>query len=456
MKNSMDTPERRATAGLAVIVAMRMLGLFLIFPVFALYAENLAGVTPLLVGIAVGAYGLTQAVLQIPMGMLSDRIGRKPVIAAGLLLFALGSLVAALSDSIWGVIAGRALQGSGAIAAAVMALAADITRDDQRTKAMAVIGMSIGFAFLLALVLGPVLDQWIGVPGIFWLTAALALVGIGMLFSVIPTPDISVPHRDAEAVRGELRPVLRDSALLRLDFGIMALHMVLTALFLVVPLALRDEAGLESARHWLVYLPVLLISILGMVPLLILGERRGRLREVFLLAVLLLGIAQAGLAWGDAGLTGLFVWLIVFFTGFNVLEATLPSLVSRIAPAHRRGTAMGVYSTSQFAGAFMGGMAGGWMHQQFGAAAVLWLGALVTLAWLLSMLGMRFPVGVSTRRVAVDAADLKAAEAVRTRLLAVPGVLEATVMFDEGAAYLKVDRKRLDEGALGAISAGAA
>ncbi|MEN8176215.1 MAG: MFS transporter, partial [Pseudomonadota bacterium] len=207
---------------------------------------------------------------------------------------------------------------------------------------------------------------------------------------------------------------------------------------------------------WLVYLPVLLISILGMVPLLILGERRGRLREVFLLAVLLLGIAQAGLAWGEVGLTGLFVWLIVFFTGFNVLEATLPSLVSRIAPAHRRGTAMGIYSTSQFAGAFMGGMAGGWMHQQFGADAVLWLGALVTLAWLLSMLGMRFPVGVATRRVAVDAADLKAAEAVRTRLLAVPGVLEATVMFDEGAAYLKVDRKRLDEGALGAISAGAA
>ena len=452
----MTGTERRAAIGLAAIVSLRMLGLFLIFPVFALYAEGLAGVTPLLVGIAVGAYGLTQALFQIPFGILSDRVGRKPVIAAGLLLFAAGSVVAALSDSIWGVIAGRMLQGSGAVAAAVMALAADLTREEQRTKAMAIIGMSIGFSFMLALVLGPVLDSWIGVPGIFGLTAVLALLGIVLLFGGIATPVESRVHRDAEPVLGQIGRVLRDANLLRLDFGIFALHMVLTAVFLVVPLALRDTAGLAAGRHWLVYLPVLLLAVALMVPLIIQAERKGRMKPVFLGAIALLAAAELGLAFGASGLWSLAAWLVALFTGFNLLEATLPSLVSRLAPAESKGTAMGIYSTSQFAGAFAGGAFGGALHHAAGAHGVFLLGAGVALVWFLLALGQRFPAGVSSRLLRVSVADEEAASALESRLRAVPGVVEARVIAAEATAYLKVDRRRLDQAALDAISAGAA
>jgi MFS family permease len=452
----MTATERRAAVGLASIVSLRMLGLFLIFPVFALYAEGLAGVTPALVGIAIGAYGLTQAFLQVPFGMLSDRLGRKPVIAAGLLLFAAGSVLAAVSDSIWGVIAGRMLQGSGAVAAAVMALAADLTREEQRTKAMAIIGMSIGVSFMLALVLGPVLNGWIGVPGIFGLTAVLALLGIVLLFTGIPTPAQSRVHRDAEPVLDLFGRVLRDTGLLRLDFGIFALHMILTAVFLVVPLALRDSAGIDVGQHWMVYLPVLLLSVALMIPLVVQAERKGRMPLVFPGAIGLLAIALAGLAFGGDGVWRIGAWMTVFFTGFNVLEATLPSLVSRLAPADSKGTAMGVYSTSQFAGAFAGGALGGWLHQAIGAEAVYLLGVAMALLWLFSVFGMRFPAGISSRLLHVEIADESAARTLEARLQSVPGVVEARVIVEDETAYLKVDRRRLDEAALGAIAAGAA
>lgn len=452
----MTATERRAAVGLASIVSLRMLGLFLIFPVFALYAEGLAGVTPALVGIAIGAYGLTQAFLQIPFGMLSDRLGRKPVIAAGLLLFAAGSVLAAVSDSIWGVIAGRMLQGSGAVAAAVMALAADLTREEQRTKAMAIIGMTIGFSFMLALVLGPVLNGWIGVPGIFGLTAVLAVLGVLLLFTGIPTPTRSRVHRDAEPVTDQFGRVLRDKALLRLDFGIFVLHMILTAVFLVVPLALRDTAGLDAGRHWMVYLPVLLVSVAFMIPLLVQAERKGRMPLVFPGAIGLLAIGLAGLAFGGDGVWRIAAWMTVLFTGFNVLEASLPSLVSRLAPADSKGTAMGVYSTAQFAGAFAGGALGGWLHQEAGAGAVYLLGVAMALLWMLSVLGMNFPAGISSRLLHVRIADESAARTLEERFQSVPGVVEARVIVEDETAYLKVDRRRIDEAALGAIAAGAA
>ena len=448
----MTSAERRTALGLAGVYGFRMLGLFLILPVFALFAEDLPGATPLLTGLAVGIYGLTQALLQIPFGLLSDRIGRKPVIFGGLLLFALGSVVAAMADDIVWIIIGRALQGSGAVAAAVMALAADLTREDQRTKVMASIGMTIGFSFMLAMIIGPAINGWVGMSGIFWLTAILALVGIALVALVVPTPSISRVHRDAEPVPAMFGRVLRHGDLLRLDFGIFALHLILTALFLAVPLALRD-AGLPATEHTLVYLPVMLVSILGMVPFVILAEKKKQMKPVFLGAVTVLGAVQLALWQNDQGFWPLVIAIGVFFTAFNLLEATLPSLVSKTAPADAKGTAMGVYSTSQFAGAFVGGLVGGWVHQQWGSQAVFLFGALVALAWLLAAAGMRRPGRHASRLLQLQVMSASQAELAAAGLREIRGVLEAVVVGDEGVAYLKIDRDSLDDADLEAFVA---
>ncbi len=270
--DAMLPTERRAALSLASIFALRMLGLFMIYPVFSVYAEHLRGVTPTTIGLALGAYGLTQALLQIPFGMLSDRVGRKPIIATGLLIFAIGSVVAALSGSIYGVILGRILQGGGAVGSTILAMTADLTREEHRTKAMALVGMTIGLSFAVALVLGPVLTTWIGVPGIFWLTSVLALGGIGVLYLSVPQPARQRLHRDTEAVPALFKRVLTDGQLLRLDFGIMALHGILTASFVALPLALRDAAGLDTQHQWYLYLPVLVVAVVAMVPFIITGR----------------------------------------------------------------------------------------------------------------------------------------------------------------------------------------
>lgn len=454
--NAMTATEQRATFALAGIYAVRMLGLFLIFPVFALYAEHLSGATPLLVGVAVGTYGLTQALLQIPFGMVSDRLGRKPVIVFGLLVFAAGSVTAALGTDVWTVILGRALQGAGAVAGVIMALLADLTRESQRTKAMATIGMTIGLSFSVALMAAPLLNELWGVPGIFWLVAAFALGSIGLLLWAVPTPQRSVVHRDAEVVSGQLGAVLRNGELLRLDFGIFALHMVMTSLFLAVPLLLRDVAGLDTVDHWQVYLPALVLSIAAMIPFIVLAERRGRMKGVFLVAIALVLVAQLGLNTFAGSALAIGAWVCVFFAGFNVLEATLPSLVSKIAPAAAKGTAMGIYATSQFAGAFVGGVGGGLAHQHYGLAGVFTFGVVVCAVWLGVAGGMGRPGSLSRRLLAVGSVSAGEAEALAARLLAVPGVVEAVVVADEGVAYLKVDAARLDEGALGALGAAGA
>jgi predicted MFS family arabinose efflux permease len=436
--------ERRATLALAGVYAVRMLGLFMILPVFALYAEGLEGFTPLWVGLAIGIYGFTQAVLQLPLGMLSDRIGRKPVIVAGLLVFALGSVIAALADSVQMVVLGRALQGAGAVAAALMALAADLTREEQRTKAMAMIGASIGLAFAVALVLGPVLAAWVELSGIFWLTALLALCAVALVIWVVPRPTRLSHHRDAQATPTQFGAVLADPQLLRLDFGILVLHLVLTANFVVIPLMLRDQGALAPAQHWLLYLPVIGGSFLVMLPFLLLAERRRRLKPVFVAAVALLAIAQLSFVWDQHSFFGLAISLFLFFTAFNLLEASLPSLVSKVAPPDRKGTALGIYSTSQFMGIFLGGLLGGAAYGAFGFPAVFLGGTVLIGVWLVLAATMRRPRFLSNFLLKVGPVDAGAAGALVRELTRVRGVAEAVVVAEEGIAYLKVERHALD------------
>jgi len=439
----MTRVERRATLALASIYALRMLGLFMILPVLSLFAEGLTGSTPFLTGLALSIYGLTQAILQIPFGLWSDRYGRKRVIIAGLLLFALGSVVAALSTTIYGVLAGRALQGAGAVAAAVMALVADLTQEVHRTKAMAVIGASIALAFAVAVTIGPVIAGWAGISGLFWSTALLAVAGIAVVRYVVPDPPHSRLHRDAEVVPAQFHEVLTHADLLRLNFGIFSLHAILTALFVVTPLLLRD-AGIASAYHGWVYLPLLLSSLALAVPLVIIGEKKRRLKPVFLGTIALLTAAQLALYALHGDLYGLLMGLWLFFAAFNLLEATLPSLISKTAPAGYRGTAMGVYSTSQFVGAFVGGALGGWLLGHADTGAVFVANAMIALLWWWVALMMTPPRYVTNLLIPMDGIPASRHGEFADALIGLDGVSEVCLQSDERVVYLKIDTQRID------------
>lgn len=443
----MSTEERRSAGALAAVFAFRMLGLFMVLPVLATYGDELIGATPFLIGVAIGAYGLTQACLQIPFGMLSDRIGRKPVIIGGLVLFALGGLIAAQAESMQGVIFGRVVQGAGAIAAAVMALVADLTREQHRTKAMAMIGMSIGLSFAVAMVAGPVIAARFGLQGVFYGTTLLALVGIGLVIFAVPTPPIALRHREAGIVVSAFLPSLRNPQLLRLNYGIGVLHAILMASFVAVPLALQEQAGLPREEHWWVYLAALLLSFFAMVPFIIYAERQRQVKRVVLGAILLLALVQP-LMWLSSGsLPWLVAAIVLFFVGFNLLEATLPSLLSKVAPAGGKGTAMGVYSTSQFAGAAIGGVLGGAVFAAWGLGGVFLCCALLAVSWWVIGVTMDEPPYVTSYRLSLPLALVRD-EALPRRILAVPGVAEAVVVAEEAAAYLKVDTQILDREAL--------
>ncbi len=365
---------------LASILSMRMLGLFMIFPIFSLYAQQLPNITPLLIGLAIGIYGLTQAILQIPFGMLSDRIGRKPIIYFGLLIFAIGSVVAALSSSITGIIIGRALQGSGAIASTILALTADLTNEVDRTKAMATLGVSIGMSFIVALIIGPIFYNWIGMSGIFWLIAALAISAIVILYYWVPEPIIC-----NSIIKTSFKAVLKNTQLLRLDIGILLLHFNLTALFVVLPISLATQVD----AVWQVYIPVLSLSMVAMVPCIILAEKYNHMKLVFLTAIGILALSQLGFSYLHTNFIGIVIMLFLFFTAFNILEASLPSLISKLTPTDSKGTAMGVYSTAQFLGAFLGGVSGGFLHQYYGIETVFIICALLILIWLIFALTMK-------------------------------------------------------------------
>lgn len=439
----MSPTEQRAAAGLASVFAFRMLGMFMVLPVLATYGQDLAGATPLLIGLAIGAYGLTQAVLQIPFGILSDRIGRLPVIYVGLLIFAAGAALAASADSIWGVIAGRVLQGAGAISAAVMALLSDLTREQHRTKAMAMIGMSIGLSFAAAMVIGPLLTRAFGLAGLFWVTAGMALFGILIIAALVPRPQSALQHRESGVARQALWPTLRDGQLLRLDFGIAALHAILMASFVALPLALVEQGGLPKEEHWWVYLVGLLVGFFAMIPFIIYGEKRRQMRRVLVGAVGVLLLCELFFWQLGNSLVALVIGTLVFFTAFNLLEASLPSLISKMAPAGGKGTAMGVYSTSQFLGAALGGLLGGWLFQQGGVAAVFLGCALLAALWLGFAATMREPPYVTSLRLSLSPEALREAGLVE-RLKAVPGVADAVVVAEEAALYVKLDAQQVD------------
>jgi MFS family permease len=431
--------ERRATWGLGTVFSLRMLGMFMVLPVLTTWGMALQGASEALIGLAIGIYGLAQAIFQIPFGLLSDRIGRKPLIIGGLLIFVLGSVIAALSHSIWGVILGRALQGSGAIAAAVMALLSDLTREQNRTKAMAFIGISFGVTFAIAMVLGPIVTHAVGLHGLFWMIALLATLGIVITLLVVPSSENHVLNRDSGMVRGCFSKVMSNPKLLKLNFGIMCLHILLMSTFVALPGEL-ERAGLPAEQHWKVYLCTMLIAFASVLPLIIYAEVKRRMKRVFVGCVALIIIAEIVLWGAGTGFWTLALGVQLFFLAFNLMEALLPSLISKESPAGYKGTAMGVYSTSQFIGVAIGGSLGGWLDGLLDSQTVFLCGALLATLWLLVSMTMSEPPYVSSLRVELNEAAARDPDLQR-RLLATPGVSEAIIVPDEGSAYVKIDSK---------------
>ena len=439
----MNPTELRAGLSLAGVFGLRMLGLFFILPVLAVHAVHIKGGENLtLVGVALGAYGLAQGILQIPFGAASDRWGRKPVLYAGLLIFAAGSFLGCVADDIWTMIAARVLQGAGAISSVAMALAADLTREQHRTKVMAMIGSMIGLMFALSLVGAPLLYESIGMNGLFALTGVLCLAAMVIVKFQVPDP----PAPRAAAKNGSSRAAMLDPELLRLNAGIFILHIVLYAMFVVVPPRLVS-VGLGLPEHWKLYLPVVLVSFLFMLPAVLHADRRNRPKPVLLASVALLLAAQVAFAIYDAGIVGIAVLMLLFFAAFNVLEALLPSLVSRLAPAEGRGVAIGVYNTTQTLGVFFGGLIGGWVASRYAATGVFVVCAVLVAVWLVIAAGMKAPARqvneVSSLTFSIAAGvDL---EGLRDALVRVNGVQEAEVVVAERIARLKVVPGQWDE-----------
>ena len=431
---------------IAAIFSFRMLGLFMLIPVFTVLAAQLEGATPALIGFALGIYGLSQGVLQIPFGMLSDRFGRKPILTLGLLLFACGSLLGIFSHSIYTMIIARTLQGAGAIGSVLIALLADLTPDQQRTKAMAVIGMTIGLSFGLAMVLSPAITNYYGLAGIFFLTTFLALSGLFLLHFVIPTPKQERFHIDSEANPSLFKTVIKNKHLQRLNTGIFFQHLILTATFYAVPILLQEQIRQgQLTEQWLFYLPLMFFSFVFMVPFILLAEKKQQMKTIFLLSVLVIGLAQLLLAFFHQQWFSLCALMFFYFLAFNVLEAALPSLVSKQAGATSKGTAMGIYSSSQFLGIFVGGFTAGLLYQYFGSIGIFIINAFLGLIWLLIAFFMKPNVYLSTLILNYPEIPFDKKSLV-SNLKLLKGIKDVLIAQDEKVIYLRIDREKYVEG----------
>lgn len=438
----MNSVEKRAILGVGGIFALRMIGLFMIVPVFSVYGDNYAHATPFLIGLAVGIYGLGQAIFQIPMSLAADKFPRKPIIFLGLILFALGGIIAANATDIYEVIIGRALAGSGAVSAVLMALLADVTREEMRTKAMATMGLTIATSIMLAFAFGPLLVGSLGISGLFWLTAGFAVLAM-LLLLFVPTPLRVLKHNlDNKSIGQQLSDVLKIGDLNRLHIGIFSLHLTMTAIFVILPHQLNEVMGLSVRQQGLVYLPLLFIGFAVALPFIIIAEKKRKMRQVFLGAIALMTAALALLALGSQVGVGIILGLLLYFMGFNLLEATIPSWISKRAPVANKATAMGLNSSSQFFGAFVGGAMGGLLLTQSNILA--WgILAVIMGASLLLIIPIADPPYLSSTTVTIPK-NINVQDWSR-QMLAVDGVDELVVMAKEQVAYLKLDKTQLTD-----------
>lgn len=436
----MTVLERRAVISLSSIMALRMVGLFMVLPVFSLYATHLHGATPLLIGLSMGIYGLAQALFQIPFGSLSDRFGRKPIIFLGLTIFALGSLIAGFAHSITLMILGRALQGMGAVGSTILAMLADLTREDQRTKAMAISGITIGFAFSIAMFVGPILTKWMAINDLFFIATALGLVAMGLLYTSVPTPLNITWHRDTEPELKSFLKLLVTPELAKLNIGIFILHAIFTASFVVIPITLKNFLGYEANQQWVLYLPTLLAAFFISLVCIGMAERKRQLKPYFLGGIIALALSEIFFWLTPNHLSLVAVSLGLFFGGFSLLEAFMPSLISRTAPAARKGSALGIYSCSQFFGIFVGGVFGGWLYGNFSFTGVYLFCLCLALFWLALAFFMQPPRYLITQMWRLLPSQQNDWDHIANKLRVIPGIVEVTFIAEDSMAYLKMER----------------